>query len=630
MEGKLRSLGYLVLAIGLAPCLANAQTNQLSTEDTALDSLISTAASNAGPGATAAYRLCGFLFAGKPLMPADQNAIIQNKLDQIKDTLSSIETSLSNLKGSVDHISCQIDQVSYQLTTVDTIQIATKIAEASPMLQDAFKNPQNGATDATQIQELFAGDDWTDTSWTSMHDDIYNLVAGAHGAAPVLNKFSNSLTSCHTYFNYNDSQLLRAEWARLLSLQTHACILEVSLHQMHASQATTITDAQAALTRRNQVISDCQTYLQNVLSLKPEYFVSDPNEVVDTKSMLAWQLDTSGPSSGMYANTCKKAFIPNGVNDDDQGTTEGDWMTYCTIPGKGQSGAPWQTLPYYRDINTFLNDSDCVGASGDLVKCLNAQGFPVPGYPPFQIWANSSPYFGVYTTSTDSDERTEYNDNSDFYDYEDLVKRWGAYISPQSSINPPCWVYGWDTTLKYTTHWQCGLVNVSSAGGINQGGDPMAAWYLRPWVGRGAADGASGAAVSGFWWDDASFATAKKALAVPATVDDVTLNALTISGGNNQTATAIGSCRFYCFDPLSVTATNSNGRPQSGIPVTFTCQSSCLFPNGYSSITVTTDNTGAASTGALQSYAAGTLTVIADGPNIFRPATFTETIAPKQ
>src|ERR1051325_6029383 len=154
MEGKLRSVMCLVLAIALAPSLANAQTNQLSTQDKALDSLISTAASYAGPGATAAYKVCGLLFAGKPLMPQDQNAIIQNQLGQINDTLNNINTSVSDLKKSVDHLDCKINELSYQVSTADTIPIVTKINEASPLLQDAFSNPQNAANAATQIKQL--------------------------------------------------------------------------------------------------------------------------------------------------------------------------------------------------------------------------------------------------------------------------------------------------------------------------------------------------------------------------------------------------------------------------------------------------------------------------------------------
>jgi hypothetical protein len=423
---------------------------------------------------------------------------VQSQLTDISNEISMVNNSVLQ---SAQALTCTVNGAAYSGalsgTDSDTIILIGKL---SADLATIATDRQNNAS-AAQIQQditTFTSDEANNSSGT-LADDFYGLALGLGGVSQTkgaMQNLSTVVTTCHTYFNYNDSQGLLDQWAWLEMLQGQACVIEVNY----------IVNAGGDSTNDN---TNCTAYLNSLNSLPITSSITNQNEIIDLKTGIPWLLDTSGPSSGMHANTCAQSFVADGLQEY-FGNDIGDWMTYCTIPGQGQSGAPWQTLPYYKQIQTFLDDSLCPGSSGGsqsaLVTCLNAQGFEVSGYPPFQIWANSDPYFagkepaantsgnGVCYAGVNGEPPSVPGCTVSFYTYSDVTGYW-----PGTSANPPCFTYGYDTAADYTVHWECGYVDAST--NFNEAGNPEAAWYLREWVGNNAANGAAGLPVSltGYW-----------------------------------------------------------------------------------------------------------------------------------
>jgi hypothetical protein len=310
------------------------------------------------------------------------------------------------------------------------------------------------ATSVSAIKGAMTGD-----SLLTVDSNIDGFLTnfGNADVGPGLALYSDMVTACHTYFNASDSGLLLSEWNTLALALTSACILEQNYYNAEYPGSTTATALPGQCQSEAQDLANWyQPPFQipsglppnsPVESFNPPAFTTLPaNQVIDANTSIGWELDTSGPSSGMYATTCGTESTSSlGTNSD--GGTNTDWLTYCTIPGQAQSAmGTWQELPGVADVRGFLNDSNCPGNSGGdknkLVTCLNNQGFNVSSYPSFQIWASNVPYFAQWDPLSRMQEWCADHVNSDtspegcrvFYaDNSDITNYWGG----PASIDPP-------------------------------------------------------------------------------------------------------------------------------------------------------------------------------------------------
>jgi hypothetical protein len=465
---------------------------------------------------------------------------------QLSGISSEIGTVNNNVLSTAQALTCTANGTKYSGAISGTNQDSINlIGVLYPAIQKIASDRANNQDPTADINTLYSDENGQPVS--TIADDLYSAALGSGAPANTtgaLQNLSTVLTTCHTYFNYDDSQGLLDSWAWFMMLQGEACVVEVNYIQ-NGFPPNNIGPGDPTAAEQN-----CTSYANSLNTLPITQQITNQNEVIDVKTGIPWLLDTTNgnscgngsddcmysnvtPCSGSNCTNCGSwAFVSGGLQKNSSGEDVGDWLDYCTLPAKGwvpeqpgfqsyvdftgRSQNPWQVLPYYQDIQTFLNDSLCPGTSGGnqstLVTCLNTWGFEVPSNPPFQIWADSTPYFAgykpAYETSGNGVCAAGVNGdpgdgtpgcNASFYNYGDVTSYWSTTASNSggiaiSGIDPPCWTYGYDVSAEYDAHWECGYVDASA--NFNQAGAPEAAWFLYEWVGPGAANGAQGLPVT--------------------------------------------------------------------------------------------------------------------------------------
>ena len=342
-------------------------------------------------------KLIAGLVAGNPLEyilggSSGDFSTAQSDLNNISTQLSTLFSAVNTAAQITD---CDIGTSTYILslsgTNQDTINLINLL---SADLARVANDRANGASQTQITTDVTTfNNDAASQPVSTLATDLNTMAVGAGGgsgsAGGLVQALSNQITACHTYFSMSDSGLLQNQWGWFALLQANACAIDVNYQVSNGGDPT--NDAQ-----------DCQTYTSELVAAQYANTITNPNMVIDVKTGIPWLLDTSGPSSGMYTNTsvtpCANnnswGFVSSGLNSSSPAV--GDWMWYCAIDAQGQSGAPWQTLPYRADVQTFLNDSNCPGVSGGsqsaVVTCLNGEGFSaLPNYRPFKSGQTATP-----------------------------------------------------------------------------------------------------------------------------------------------------------------------------------------------------------------------------------------------
>jgi hypothetical protein len=211
------------------------------------------------------------------------------------------------------------------------------------------------------------------------------------------------------------------------------------------------------------------------------------NAFIDVKTGIGWVLGDSVTASyqKLWDNGGGHAFDVYSINI------------------RGRSGYPWQQLPFYKDIQTLLNDSRC--PNSNQPACLAKQGWP-DGSSSF--WADSDysnvvkpgppTNWGGYTSFCE--EYGCHCANGDCYDWYNVIYKDSNGNTVDSF--PPCWTYviGNPDAFGGLLARECGVVDAATAG-FNSVGAQNSARNLLEWVGIGAPDGAPGAKFpSGYYW----------------------------------------------------------------------------------------------------------------------------------
>ncbi len=382
----------------------------------------------------------------------------------VSTQLSTLSTQLTQLNGSVQAVNCALAKDTY----ANFVALHTGTLTAIPILAADLANiaadRKAGDTKKLKNDLIQLKIDQKGVALSTIHADMNAIIRGTAQGTGGVEIFSNQFTACHTYFNNNDFLQIQEQWALFALMQANACVIKINLdNSANGDPADDIAackayqlDLNAAQVPQMRIPTGAQ-YLQ-------------ANAFIDIKSGLGWQIGNTINAS------CQKLWDNGG----------GHAFTVCSIPGLGRSGAPWQLLPYYKDVQTLLNDSGCP-ATGQPT-CLASKGWPVSGT---SFWADSA-YSNVIDPSPKGPwapySYCEANNckcaNGDCYDWYNVIYQDTSGNTVPSF--PPCWtsVVG-DPTPAGLVAWECGVVDAAAAG-FNPVGQPSGALSLSEWVGSSA------------------------------------------------------------------------------------------------------------------------------------------------
>jgi hypothetical protein len=316
---------------------------------------------------------------------------------------------------------------------------------------------------------------------STIHADMNGIVRGVAGASGGIQLYSTQLSTCHTYFNNNDFTLVQQQWNLFALAQANACVIKVNLDNSAGGDPTNDLNACKAY---QADINAAQVSQMTTPAFPP---IMMAGTFIDVKTGIGWLL--KGSATASY----QKLWDNGG----------GNAFSVYSVPGLGRAGQPWQELPYYKDIQTLLNDSKC--PNSNQTTCFANQGWP-DGSSSF--WADSD-YSNVVKPGppTNWGGHTSFCEeygchcaNGDCYDWFNVIVQDGNE-KPVASF-PPCWTYaiGDPDSFGGLLAWECGVVDAATAG-FNPVRAQNSANNLYEWVGNGAPNGAPGVPFpSGFYW----------------------------------------------------------------------------------------------------------------------------------
>lgn len=407
--------------------------------------------------------------------------------------LSSLQTQLSSLQQSFQEAECDLSQGVYANyvsgTNADTLNsIATLAADLAAIAADRQKggDPTKLKQDLNQYNVDLKGT----SDYANLPANMNTLVRGTAGAPGGIELLSQALTKCHTYFNLSDFTLLQQQWDLFALSQANACLIKINLD--NRANGDPANDIAACKAYQADLLA---AQLPQVANPSPLPGVSlDANTFIDIKTGIGWRLGDTVTAS--YA----KEWDNGG----------GNAFAVWSIPGVGRSGEPWQTLPYYKDVQTMLNDSGCPASGGNLA-CLLSKGWPPNA--PGDLWADSD-YSNIVDPSPKGpwapDSYCESQDcscaNGDCYDWYNVVYQYtGGAAAPSF---PPCWTSlkgdGGATAPYGLLAWECGVVDIAAAG-FNPVSQANSARSVFEWVGysNGPTRAPGAPFPPGFYWTGA-------------------------------------------------------------------------------------------------------------------------------
>jgi hypothetical protein len=419
----------------------------------------------------------------------------------VNTQLSNLSTQLTQLNAAIQGTDCIVAKGVYSNymagTNATTLNAITLLA--ADLANIAADRQASNATQLTSDMHQLSSDEQNVSNLATIHTDMDGIVRGTAGAAGGIELFSNQLTSCHTYFNSNDFLLVQQQWALFALAQANACVIKINLD----------TNANGDPT---DDINACKAYQADIMAAQPPQMANPPspqplgaNAFIDVKTGIGWQVASLG---NVVTASCGQLYSNNSAGG------LGTAFSVCTVPGQGRSGAPWQLLPYYQDVQTMLKDSGCPmsGSTNPSNACYAGQGWPSGAGIQF-FWADQNfqnvvdpspngPWSGGALHLSFCEETECVCANGDCYDWFNVI-----YINEYgktANSRPPCWTWaafapdsGWDIG---EVAWECGTVDFAAAGFIPTSQD-YGAYYLYEWVGNGAPNGAPGVAFpTGYFW----------------------------------------------------------------------------------------------------------------------------------
>jgi hypothetical protein len=430
----------------------------------------------------------------------------------VNTQLSTITKQLSMLSNDIQTDNCNTSAGVYATymsgTNADTLNsIALLTADLAKIAADRQGDMASLQSDLNQLKS----DEKKITNFSTIHANMNSIIRGTGGSPGGIQLYSQQLSACHTYFNSNDFNLVQEQWALFALAQANACMLKINYDNSHSGDPA--NDISACKAYQMDINAAQVPQMANPTSPQP----LQANAFIDVKSGIGWR------DLGSVNSSCQKLWDNGG----------GNAFIVCSTPGTGRTGAPWQTLPYYKDIQTLLNDSGCPSSSKSA--CLATQGWPSGGT---NFWADSA-----YSNVVDPSPKGPWGGssfceaygchcaNGDCYDWYNVVYQDTSGNNVTSF--PPCWtsVVG-DPVPAGLIAWECGVVDAAAAG-FNSVGQSMGANNLQEWVGNGAPNRAPGAPFPGgyyYWAGTPPFgppygAGAGQAMAKPGTVETPTATA---------------------------------------------------------------------------------------------------------
>jgi hypothetical protein len=425
----------------------------------------------------------------------------------VNTQLSNLSTQLTTLNKAIQATDCIIAMGAYSTymagtntTILNNINLLA--ADLANIAADRASNSTNLTADMNQLQI----DEKNVSNLATIHTDMDNIVRGTAGAAGGIQLFSNQLTSCHTYFNSNDFLLVQQQWALFALAQANACLIKLNLDNN--------TNNNGVPGDPTDDMNDCKAYYADILAAQPPQMVipTSPqplgaNAFIDVKTGIGWQVANLG---NVVTASCGVLYSKNNVTGGGLAVLGTDFSV-CTVPGQGRSGAPWQLLPYYQDVQTMLKDSGCPtsGSTSPNIACYAGQGWPSSAGTQF-FWADQN-FQNVVDPSPKGpwgggQSFCEANncvcDHGDCYDWYNVIYL-DAHANVVASL-PPCWTwvaFAPDSGFPIgEVAWECGTVDFAAAGFIPTNQD-YGAYNLYEWVGNGAPNGAPGVAFPpGYFW----------------------------------------------------------------------------------------------------------------------------------